>query len=218
MLGLMADGNLLSTKPPGPSSPPPISSRLGYVLFCIVTVRLSFLSAEVFLGIRVNSVLLLVDATQNLSNLVSLLLIVQAYPRPPVGVPPRNQAMLSPIGASAHVVSFLLLAGGLSWEAFRRLGVGPLADGGDIATVAGAGILINGLAGLALASVQRQLGGAISISRIALSLAVPAASLLVGIAIYLTGWSWLDPSVSLAIVSVVVIGLGGLIVEARRAG
>ena len=101
----------------------------------------------------------------------------------------------------------LVVTGGISWEAIRRLGEpGPVA-GGTIIGVAAVGIVINTATALLFVSGRK---GDLNIRAAFLHMTADAlvafGVVLAGVAILVTHWLWLDPAISLFINAMVVVG------------
>jgi cobalt-zinc-cadmium efflux system protein len=116
------------------------------------------------------------------------------------------------LAALVNAVLLLVAIGAIAWEAARRFGdPGPVA-GGTVIGVALVGLVVNGATALLFLRGQ---GHDLNIRGAFLHMAADAGvSLgvaLAGVAILLTGWRWLDPAVSLAIVAIIFAGAWGLL-------
>jgi cobalt-zinc-cadmium efflux system protein len=107
--------------------------------------------------------------------------------------------------ALANAVLLLVAVGGIVWEALWRLASPEPVAGGTVMIVAGIGILINGATALMFASGRHS---DLNIRGVFLHMAADAGVslgvVLAGFAILLTGRTWFDPVVSLAIAAVIV--------------
>ncbi|MBS0475999.1 MAG: cation transporter, partial [Proteobacteria bacterium] len=116
------------------------------------------------------------------------------------------------LAAFSNAIILLLAMGALAWEAIQRLQTPAATEGMTIIAVAAVGVLINALtAALFMSGSKTDLnirGAFLHMAADAfVSLGVVAAGL-----IYLwQGWTWIDPAVSLAIATVIVIGTWGLL-------
>jgi cobalt-zinc-cadmium efflux system protein len=118
------------------------------------------------------------------------------------------------LAALINAVVLLVVVGGITVEAIRRLGNPPEVAGGTVMAVAAVGIVINTISALLFMSGRKRdlnLKGAFlhMTGDAAVSLGVVIAAF----AIRLTGWHWLDPAASLAIGAVIVWGTWGLLRE-----
>jgi cobalt-zinc-cadmium efflux system protein len=182
-----------------------------------VALNLGFVVVEAVFGLFAHSLALLADAGHNLSDVLGLLLAWGAMylsRRPPTRHRTYGFRGSSILAALANAILLLVAVGGIAWEAIRRFGGDHAApvSGRTVMWVAGVGIAVNGVTALLFLSGRKRdvnLEGAFlhMAADAAVSLGVVAA----GVAISLTGWRWLDPAVSLAIVAVITAGTWGLL-------
>lgn len=179
-----------------------------------IALNIAFVAIEAFYGWQVDSLALLADAGHNLSDVAGLMLAwaaalagrLQASQRKTYGW--RRASILA---AFANAIVLLVAMGSLLWEAGHRLQAPVPTEGFTIIVVAAIGVVINGLtAWLFMAGRHDDLnirGAYLHMAADALvSLGVVAAGFL-----YLwTGWTWLDPVVSMAIALVIIVGSWGL--------
>jgi cobalt-zinc-cadmium efflux system protein len=123
--------------------------------------------------------------------------------------------LYSILAALLNGVILLVATGAIAWEAIERFFEPHEVAGATVMVVAALGILINGLSAWLLMRGERgdlNIRGAFLhlIADTAVSLGVVVA----GGLILLTGWNWLDPTVSIAISLVIVWGTWGLLREA----
>jgi cobalt-zinc-cadmium efflux system protein len=114
-------------------------------------------------------------------------------------------------------VLLLVAVGGVSWEAIRRLALpGPNdVDGLTVLAVAAVGVGINSASALLFLSGRKtdvNVRGAFL--HLAADAIVSFAVVVAGIAIWKTGWGWLDPAVSLVVSVLVLTSTWGLLREA----
>jgi cobalt-zinc-cadmium efflux system protein len=180
-----------------------------------IALNLGFVVIEAVYGLMSNSVALLADAGHNLGDVLGLglawLASVLAL-RAPTARFTYGMRGSSILAALFNAVFLLVVVGGLSWEAIRRLGSPEPVAGKTMMAVAAVGIVVNAATAWLFASGRGQdlnLRGAFlhMASDALVSVGVVAA----GLAILLTGWLWLDPVVSLVINGVIVWGTWGLL-------
>lgn len=107
------------------------------------------------------------------------------------------------------------IPGGIAWEAVRRLNHPEPVSGGIVAAVAGVSILVNGgTAALFLSGRKADLNIRGAFMHMAADAGVSLGVLLAGLGIRMTGWLWLDPAMSIAVVAAIVAGTWGLLREA----
>lgn len=182
-----------------------------------VALNLFFVGAEVFYGFTVNSLALLADAGHNLSDVAGLLMAwaavwlvkKRASKRRTYGFG-RTTIMASLLNA----IALLIGGGGIAWEAIQRLAQPEPVATETVMWVATVGILINGATAAMFMSGRK---GDLNIRGAFVHMAADAAVSL-GVVVTAsimnrTGWLWLDPAVSLAIVVVIVVGTWGLLQE-----
>jgi len=182
-----------------------------------VALNLGFVGVEAFYGFAVNSLALLADAGHNLSDVVGLLLAwaaiwltgKRASKRRTYGFG-RTTIMASLVNA----VVLLIGIGGIAWEAILRLGHPEQVASETVMWVATVGIAINaGTAAMFMAGSKGDLNIRGAFLHMAADAAVSLGVVVAAFVMSRTGWLWLDPAVSLAIVVVIAIGTWGLFRE-----
>lgn len=175
----------------------------------------AFVLAEVVYGLKANSLSLLADAGHNLSDVLGLLLawgatlLAKRLPSARHTYGLRSASILAALGNAA----FLLIAiGGVGWEAVQRLEHPEPAAGVIVMVVAGIGIVINGVTAMMFMSgAKGDLNIRGAFLHMASDAAVSAGVVAAGAVILFTGWSWLDPIVSLLIALIILMGTWGLL-------
>lgn len=108
-----------------------------------------------------------------------------------------------------------MAVGAIAWEAVQRFSDPEPVAGATVMVVAGIGILVNGGTAMLFASGREgDLNVRGAYLHMAAEAAVSAGVVLAGLVILATGWPWLDPLVSLAVVAVIVWGTWGLLRDA----
>ncbi|MBK9442885.1 MAG: cation transporter [Comamonadaceae bacterium] len=179
-----------------------------------IALNIAFVGIEAFYGWRINSLALLADAGHNLSDVAGLVLAWggalagkrRASARYTYGF--RRASILA---AFINAVLLLLAMGSLGWEAAERLQSPQVTQGWTIMAVAVVGIVVNGATALMF---MRGAHGDLNIRGAFLHMAGDALvslGVVIGGALYLwQGWAWMDPVMSLAIATVIVLGTWGL--------
>lgn len=183
-------------------------------------LNVSFVAVEVAFGLISNSIALLADAGHNLSDVLGLVVAwvasVLARRRPSARY--TYGLMGSTILAALANAAFLLVAtGAIAWEAVERFSAPQPVASETVIVVAAIGIAINGLTAWLFARGRADdlnIRGAFL--HMMADAAVSAGVVVAGIAMLLTGWSWLDPAVSLVVSAVIVWGTWGLFRDALR--
>lgn len=182
-----------------------------------IGLNTAFVVVEAVYGYLGNSTALIADAGHNLSDVLGLVVAwaaVMLAKRPP-SVRFTYGLRGSSILAALFNAMFLLVAvGAIGLEAVQRLfRPEPVAEMTMI-VVAAVGIVINGATALLFASGRRHdinIRGAYL--HMVADAAVSVGVVVAGLAIMLTGWTWLDGATSLVIVAVILWGTWGLLRE-----
>ena len=185
-----------------------------------IGLNVLFVLVEVVYGLRAHSLALLSDAGHNLGDVLGLGLswgaVILALQPPSVrhtyGM--RRASILASLG---NAILLLVAVGGISWEALQRLVHPHAVEGRTVVVVAAIGVVVNGLAALLFMSGRhRDLNVRGAFLHMLSDAAVSVGVVLAGIAIQLTGKSWLDPVVSLGVGAVIVLGTWSLLRESLR--
>lgn len=180
-----------------------------------VALNLCFVVIEASFGFLSNSVALIADAGHNLGDVLGLVCACTAVVlsrRPPGGRFTYGLGRSSVLAALTNAVLLLLACGAIAWEALGRFAAPPAVAGSTVAGVAAVGIVLNGLSAWLLhAGSHDDLNRRSAFIHMLGDAAVSAGVLISGVVIMLTGWSWIDPVVSLAIVAVILVSTWGLL-------
>jgi cobalt-zinc-cadmium efflux system protein len=169
---------------------------------------LVFVVIEGGFGLVSNSVALIADAGHNLSDVLGLICAWTAIylgSRPPGARFTYGLGRSSVLAALANAVLLLVACGAIAWEALGRLASPPAVAGATVIGVAASGIVINGLSAWLLhAGSHGDLNRRSAFTHMLGDAAISAGVLLSGALILFTGWSRLDPIVSLLIVAAIL--------------
>lgn len=178
-------------------------------------LNLSFVIIEATYGFLSNSMALLADAGHNFSDVLGLLIAWGATilaKRKPGGRYSYGLRSSSIVAALLNALFLLVAIAIIAIEAVQRFFEPAAVAGKTVIIVAGIGIIINTVTALMF---MRGGKGDINIRgaflHMAADAAVSAGVVLAGIVILATGWSWIDPVVSLVIVAVIAVGTWGLL-------
>jgi cobalt-zinc-cadmium efflux system protein len=190
-------------------------TRHGRAFMIGVVLNVTFVVVEAVYGYLGHSLALVADAGHNLSDVLGLLLawgasiLVQRRPTPRRTYGLRRTSILA---ALINAVALLVAIGGIAWEAIRRFREPGQVAGGTVIWVAAVGIVINAVtAWLFLAGRKEDLNIRGAFLHMAADAGVSLGVVLAGIAILATGWTWIDPVVSLIIVAVILVSTWGLL-------
>ncbi len=185
-----------------------------------IVLNIIFTAIEYFYGYSTNSLALLSDATHNLSDVGSLMLAL-------IGMKlAKKTATLSYtygfkkaslLASLINSVLLVVVAGGIIYEAIERFtNPSPLA-GTTIIIVSAIGVLINTISAFLFFKGQKD---DINVKGAFLHLLVDAlvsvGVVIAGTIIYFTGWTVIDPIISLVIALVVLISTWNLFNESIR--
>jgi len=205
---------------PHPYSGGAESARFDRAFTIGVALNAGFVLVEWTFGILANSLALIADASHNLGDVLGLLLawgaaaLARRRPSPRFTYGLRSSTILA---ALANAALLLVITGGIAWEAILRFRNPAHIDAPVVIWVAVLGILVNSGTALLFRSGHKRdmnVRGAYlhMLADAAVSLGVVAAGLLT----LATGWTWLDPVIGVAIVTVILVGTGGLLRDATR--
>jgi cobalt-zinc-cadmium efflux system protein len=171
-------------------------------------LNLSFVAVESTFGFLSNSVALIADAGHNFGDVLGLLCAFAAVylgRRPPGGKFTYGLGRSSVLAALVNAVLLLLACGAIAWEAIGRIASPPSVAGATVVAVAAVGIVLNGVSAWLLhAGSHGDLNRRSAYLHMLGDAAISAGVLVSGAVILFTGWSWLDPAVSLLIVAVIL--------------
>ncbi|HEY2463496.1 MAG TPA: cation diffusion facilitator family transporter [Steroidobacteraceae bacterium] len=174
-----------------------------------VALNLVFVVVEGGFGFMSNSVALIADAGHNLSDVLGLVCAWGALMlgrRPPGAKFTYGLGRSSVLAALANAVLLLLACGAIAWEAASRLGSPPPVAGKTVMIVATIGIAINGISAWMLhAGSHGDLNRRSAYLHMLSDAVVSAGVVLSGLLVVWSGWSLIDPLVSLAIVAVILV-------------
>ena len=180
-----------------------------------IGLNVGFVAIEAVYGVLGNSVALLADAGHNLSDVLGLVVAWVATvlaKRSPSARYTYGMKGSSILASLFNAVFLLVAVGAIGWEAIQRFGEPAPVAGKTVMVVAAVGILVNGVTAWLFASGAK---GDINIRgaflHMAADAAVSAGVVVAGLVILYTGWTWLDPVVSLVIVAVIVWSTWGLL-------
>lgn len=180
-------------------------------------LNLAFIVVEVTAGFVAHSVALLADAGHNLSDVLAIGLAWGASLL--ARRPPSNRYTYglrsSTIWASfVNAAALLIAVGAIALEALQRLSQPVAVEGGVVAAVALAGVVVNaGTAALFARGRSTDLNLRAVFLHMATDAAVSLGVAVAGVLILWTGMGWIDPLVSLAVAVFIVAAAWGLLRE-----
>lgn len=182
-----------------------------------IVLNLGFVFVEAAAGFLANSTALLSDAAHNLSDVLGLALAggaawlakQQSSERRTYGF-----SKATVLAALANALVLVIACGGILWEALRRFASPEPIEAGFVMVVATIGVLINGAtAMLFLAGRKEDVNVRGAYLHMLADAGVSAAVIVAGAAIWFTGFHWIDPTISIAVVLLILWGTWGLLRE-----
>lgn len=179
-----------------------------------IFLNTGFIALEVFFGFFADSLALLADAGHNLADVLGLILAWTA-----AELAKRNASARRTYGwkrstilaALFNALLLLVGVGAIFLEAIKRFAEPTPVAGGTVIWVAGLGILINGVTALLFMSGRKSdLNVRGAFLHMAADAAVSAGVMVAGGVILFTGWSWLDPVVSILVGLLILISTWSL--------
>lgn len=176
-----------------------------------------FIVTEIVFGIISGSVALIADAIHNLSDVIGLviswiaMIIAKRSPKGSYTYGYRSATILSVLLSTAIL---FVAVGGIVWSAIDRIGKPAEINSLTVMAVAGIGIVINGISAWILSRGKKDLNVRSAFLHLVADAAVSAGVVVAAIIIYYTGWSILDPIISLVISGVVLWSGWGVLKDA----
>lgn len=190
--------------------------RLDRAMALGVGLNLAFVIVETGCGLWADSLALLADAGHNAGDVVGLLLAWGASWLARLAPSARYTWGLRRATIYAALLNATLLlaaCGAIAWEAVTRLRSPEPVAGTIVIAVAAIGVVINTLTALLFVRGHGDANVRGAFLHMAADAAVSAGVVAAGIAIALTGRTWIDPVVSLAVAAAIVAGTWGLFRE-----
>lgn len=181
-----------------------------------LVVNLAFVVCEAIAGVLSGSTALLADAGHNLSDVLGLAMAGGAavLARRAAG-PSRTYGFgkATVLAALANAILLIFACGAITFEAVRRIADPAPVESGLIMAVAGIGFIINLGTALLFMKDHHDLNARGAYLHMMADAGVSLGVVVSGGLILLTGWSVIDPVVSLVIVAVILLGTWGLFRE-----
>lgn len=184
------------------------------------TLNAGFVAVELVFGFAANSVALVADAVHNLGDVLGLLLSWGALwlsRLPPSQRRTYGWGRSSILAALGNAVILLVSIGAIGWEALRRLAAPEPVAETTVVIVALIGILINGgTALLFMRGRENDLNIRSAFIHMAGDAGISFGVVLSALLTRMTGWLWLDPLTSLAIVAFIGWATWSLLVDSSN--
>jgi cobalt-zinc-cadmium efflux system protein len=199
-----------------PHHAPPVDAGRAFVLG--IGLNVAFVVAEIIAGLVADSTALLADAAHNFGDVLGLAMAwgaVLLSRRRRTARRTYGLRRTTIIAGVANAMLILFAIGGVTWEAIQRFGTPAHVDGGLVALVAVAGVLVNGSAALLFArGRERDVNRRGAYLHLMADAAVSAGVVIAGLIVWRTGWNWVDPAASIGVSLVILASTFGLLREA----
>lgn len=196
------------------------ASGHGRAFALAVVLNVVIVVAQTVYGVIAHSTALLADAGHNLSDVLGLLLAWGAAwlaTRRPSARYTYGFGSSSILASLTNAALLLVACGAILAESVGRLIHPAPVAGLDVFVVATLGMVVNGFsAWLFMRGQKDDLNIRGAFLHMAADAAVSAAVAVSGLVILATGWSWVDPAMSIVVVLVIVRGTWGLLRESVR--
>jgi cobalt-zinc-cadmium efflux system protein len=185
-----------------------------------IVLNFGFVIFQIVVGFRINSLSLLSDAAHNFADVVALALSLLAFKL--ASVKPNEKYTFGYKKASILVALFnalilLISVGAIGYEAILRFFTPEPQQGLTIAIVSGIGIIINGVSAFQFfRDKDSDLNVKSAFSHLAADAVVSLGLVVGGILIHFTGWSWIDPVLSLIVAFVIIGGTWSLVKDTLK--
>lgn len=178
-------------------------------------INLAFVLTEFAAGVLTGSLALMADAGHNLADVAGLLLawaaVVMAK-RPATARRTFGLRKATILASLANAGLLLAGVGAVAWEAIGRFGDPQPVQTGWMAAVAAVGVVINSATALMFMRGHKD---DLNLRGVYLHMAadagISAGVVVAAFVIAATGWLWIDPVVTLAVLAVIVAGTWGLL-------
>ncbi len=180
-----------------------------------------FVVVEATFGFLYGSMALVADAGHNLSDVLALLLAWGANiaaKQPPSERYTYGFKSSTILAALANALLLAVAIGAILFETFHRILEPQEPQGMVMVVVAGIGIAINAFTAFLFMRGQEDLNIRGAYLHMAADALVSAGVVIAGLVILFTGFWWIDPLVSLAIVAMIAWGTWGLAKDSLRMG
>jgi cobalt-zinc-cadmium efflux system protein len=185
-----------------------------------IGLNTAFVAIEFVYGFIANSTALMADAGHNLSDVLGLMLawgaalLTRSAPTRRFTYGLRGTSILA---ALANALLLMVACGAIAWEAVHRVFHPEAVAGSTVSIVALVGVLVNGFsAWLFVKGSKDDINVRGAYQHMAADAVLSLGVVVSGVVIIYTGWTWLDPAVSLVLVVTIVAGTWSLLRESLQ--
>lgn len=180
-----------------------------------ISLNILFVLIEAFYGWQADSLALLSDAGHNLSDVLGLLLAWGGFYLARLRPSQKHTYGLgraTMMAALFNALILLLAIGGIAWEAIARFSDPAPIQGTTVIVVAAIGMVINSItAWLFMSGNKHDINLRGAFLHMAADALVSLGVVIAGAMYLWTGWTWLDPGISLVIALVILLGTWDLL-------
>jgi cobalt-zinc-cadmium efflux system protein len=198
----------------------PVPGDKGRAFLLAIALNAGFVAIEFVYGFIANSTALMADAGHNLSDVLGLVLawgaavLAKSAPTRRFTYGLRGTSILA---ALFNGLLLMVACGAIAWEAVHRFAHPQTVAGTTVSIVAAVGVLVNGFsAWLFMAGSKDDINVRGAYLHMAADAALSLGVVVAGLVVMSTGWTWLDPAVSLVIVVIIVAGTWSLLKESLQ--
>jgi cobalt-zinc-cadmium efflux system protein len=181
----------------------------------VLLLTLAFTAVEIAGGLWTGSLALLADAGHMVSDNVAIVLALVAVTlarRPSTPTRSFGLQRAEILAAFVNGLTLVLVSGWIVWEAIQRCGDAPEILGGWMLVVALVGLLVNVLAAtILIRSGRESLNVEAALRHVVADLLGSGAVLVAALVIVTTGWTLVDPLVSIGIAFLIVASAWGVL-------
>lgn len=196
------------------------SANYGRAFAIGIALNSVFVLVEAYYGWRSDSLALLSDAGHNLSDVLGLMIAWGGFYLGNLRPSRKHTYGLGRatiMAAMFNALFLLVVVGGIASEAVDRFTQPMPIEGGVVMLVAAFGVAINGTtAWLFMAGNRHDLNMRGAFLHMAADALVSVGVVIIGALFLVTGWTWLDPAISLAIALVILLGTWDLMRHSLR--
>jgi cobalt-zinc-cadmium efflux system protein len=197
-----------------------VLTNVGKAFIIGIVLNIGFVVIEFITGFFTNSLALLSDAGHNLSDVATLALSLFAFQIAKRKATPKYTYgfhKITILASLANAVILFIAVGSIGWEAVQRFISPEETHGKVVSIVAGIGIVINGVSALFFfRDKEKDLNVKGAYLHLVMDALVSAAVVIAGMLISYTGLKWIDPLISLLIMTVIVYSTWGLLTESLK--
>jgi cobalt-zinc-cadmium efflux system protein len=195
-------------------------NNMGRAFVIAIVLNSLFVAVEFGYGFIANSTALMADAGHNLSDVLGLVLawgaalLARRAPDQNFTYGLRSSSILA---ALANALLLMVACGAIAWEAVQRFHQPAPVAGWTVSIVALVGVAVNGIsAWLFMSGSKNDINVRGAYQHMAADAAISLGVVVSGLIIMGTGWAWVDPAVSLAIVALIVLSTWSVLRESLR--